>query len=46
MRMVEVGAGGNALGVCRLLSSLAGGPMFWISGPISKRYESRVRVRG
>lgn len=25
---------GNILGVCRLLSSLAGGPMFWLSGRI------------
>ena len=31
------GNSGNVLGVCRLLSSLAGGPMFWISGAISKR---------
>ena len=31
------GNSGNVLGVCRLVSSLAGGPMFWISGDISKR---------
>jgi PPP family 3-phenylpropionic acid transporter len=38
MRMAEVGgSSGNVLGVCRLLSSLAGGPMFWLSGAISKR---------
>jgi len=35
MRIAEVsGEGRQALRVCRLLSSLAGGPMFWLSGNI------------
>ena len=25
------------MGICRLVSSLAGGPTFWLSGPISRR---------
>ena len=27
----------NAIGICRLVSSLAGGPTFWLSGPISRK---------
>ena len=35
---IQVGGNsGNVLGVCRLLSSVAGGPMFWISGAISRK---------
>ena len=39
VRLAELGAGdkrhGNCLGVCRIVSSLAGGPMFWYSGKIA-----------
>jgi hypothetical protein len=32
VRLAEVGGKGTVMGVSRLISSLAGGPMFWISG--------------
>eukprot|EP01041_Mallomonas_annulata_P002709 gene2709-5331_t len=34
VRLAEVGAVGSVLGICRLVSSLAGCPFFWISGQI------------
>jgi hypothetical protein len=34
IRMRELGASDKLLGACRLLSSLAGAPMFWFSGRI------------
>lgn len=38
VRISEVGGGDdNCLGVCRLLSSIAGGPMFWLSGEIAQK---------
>ena len=39
VRISEVGGetSGNILGTIRLISSIAGGPMFWLSGRISKR---------
>jgi predicted MFS family arabinose efflux permease len=36
IRMREVGASDKLLGACRLLSSIAGAPMFWFSGKIQK----------
>ena len=36
VRIAEVGGKGSDLGLCRLASSLAGGPMFWLSGAINK----------
>ena len=39
IRIEEVGKGsiGNSLGICRLVSSIAGGPMFYLSGSITKK---------
>jgi len=39
IRIEEVGKGsiGNSLGICRLVSSIAGGPMFYLSGKITKK---------
>jgi len=43
VRIAEIGSmrsgedHGNAVGVCRMASSLAGGPMFYLSGVIAKR---------
>jgi hypothetical protein len=36
VRILEVGGTGRELGLCRLASSVAGGPMFWLSGEISR----------
>ena len=36
VRILEVGGTGRDLGLCRLASSVAGGPMFWLSGAISR----------
>ena len=35
-RIAEVGGAGNIFGLCRLLSSIAGVPMFWYAGDIAK----------
>lgn len=35
VRVREVGGTGNHMGVLRLVSSLAGAPMFWFSGPMT-----------
>jgi len=34
----EVGGTGKEMGVCRLVSSLAGAPMFWFSSPLTKMF--------
>lgn len=36
VRMREVGGTGKEMGLSRLLSSLAGAPMFWYSGPLTQ----------
>jgi predicted MFS family arabinose efflux permease len=36
VRMREVGATGKAMGLSRLVSSMAGAPMFWFSGPLTE----------
>mmetsp|Transcript_26177 Transcript_26177/g.44642 ORF Transcript_26177/g.44642 Transcript_26177/m.44642 type:complete len:569 (+) Transcript_26177:92-1798(+) len=36
VRVREVGGTGNNMGLLRLVSSLAGAPMFWFSGPITE----------
>jgi predicted MFS family arabinose efflux permease len=36
VRMREVGGTGKAMGLSRLVSSLAGAPMFWYSGPLTE----------
>ena len=36
VRIGEVGGTGHNMGVCRLVSSLAGAPMFWFSGPLTE----------
>ncbi|KAL7552177.1 hypothetical protein ACHAWF_015394 [Thalassiosira exigua] len=36
VRVREVGGTGNHMGVLRLVSSLAGAPMFWFSGPVAE----------
>lgn len=36
VRMREVGGTGKEMGLSRLVSSLAGAPMFWYSGPLTK----------
>lgn len=36
VRAAELGASGRCIGVCRLVSSLAGAPMFWLSGQVTK----------
>ena len=36
VRIREVGGTGKEMGISRLVSSLAGAPMFWFSGPLSK----------
>lgn len=35
VRVREVGGTGNNMGILRLVSSLAGAPMFWFSGPLT-----------
>ena len=36
VRVREVGGTGNNMGMLRLVSSLAGAPMFWFSGPVTE----------
>eukprot|EP00804_Cyclotella_cryptica_P013296 CCRYP_018639-RA/>CCRYP_018639-RA protein AED:0.41 eAED:0.41 QI:0/0/0/1/0/0/2/0/369 len=36
VRVREVGGSGNQMGILRLVSSLAGAPMFWFSGPLTE----------
>ena len=36
VRIAEVGGGGREMGLSRLISSLAGAPMFWFSGPLTE----------
>ncbi|KAL9181103.1 hypothetical protein ACHAXT_009908 [Thalassiosira profunda] len=36
VRVREVGGTGNNMGILRLVSSLAGAPMFWFSGPVTQ----------
>lgn len=36
VRVREVGGTGNNMGILRLVSSLAGAPMFWFSGPVTE----------
>jgi len=36
VRLREVGGTGKEMGLSRLVSSLAGAPMFWFSGPLTK----------
>ena len=36
VRLQEIGGTGQQLGLCRLVSSIAGGPMFWLSGKVSR----------
>jgi len=36
VRIREVGGSGNAMGLSRLVSSMAGAPMFWFSGPLTE----------
>jgi hypothetical protein len=37
VRMREVGGSGKEMGFSRLVSSAAGAPMFWFSGPLTER---------
>jgi len=37
VRIREVGGTGKEMGLSRLVSSAAGGPMFWFSGPLAKK---------
>lgn len=37
VRMREVGGSGKEMGLSRLVSSAAGAPMFWFSGPLTER---------
>lgn len=37
VRMREVGGTGKAMGLSRLVSSAAGAPMFWFSGPLAEK---------
>jgi hypothetical protein len=37
VRLREVGGTGSAMGICRLVSSLSGAPMFWFSGPLTQK---------
>jgi len=38
VRLREVGGTGKEMGLCRLVSSLAGAPMFWFSSPLTKMF--------
>ena len=42
VRVREVGGTGNNMGVLRLVSSLAGAPMFWYSGPLTEKLGTDV----
>ena len=37
VRIREVGGTGRAMGLSRLVSSIAGAPMFWFSGPLTQK---------
>jgi len=37
VRLREVGGTGKEMGICRLVSSLSGAPMFWFSGPLTEK---------
>ena len=37
VRLADVGGTGECFGVCRMASSLAGGPMFWLSGKLMQK---------
>jgi len=37
VRIREVGGTGKEMGLCRLVSSLSGAPMFWFSGPLTEK---------
>jgi MFS-type transporter involved in bile tolerance (Atg22 family) len=37
VRLREVGGSGKEMGLCRLVSSLCGAPMFWFSGPLTAK---------
>lgn len=37
VRIREVGGEGKQMGLCRLVSSMAGAPMFWFSGPLTAK---------
>lgn len=38
VRIREVGGAGKEMGLSRLVSSLAGAPMFWFSGPLTNKF--------
>ena len=38
VRVREVGGTGKEMGICRLVSSLSGAPMFWFSGSLTERF--------
>ena len=38
VRIREVGGTGKEMGICRLVSSLSGAPMFWFSGTLTERF--------
>ena len=42
VRVREVGGTGNQMGMLRLVSSLAGAPMFWFSGPLTEKLGTDV----
>lgn len=42
VRVQEVGGTGTNMGILRLLSSLAGAPMFWFSGPLTEKLGTDV----
>ena len=37
VRIREVGGTGKEMGLCRLVSSISGAPMFWFSGPLTEK---------
>jgi len=37
VRIREVGGSGKEMGICRLVSSISGAPMFWFSGPLTEK---------
>lgn len=37
VRLREVGGTGKEMGICRLVSSMSGAPMFWFSGPLTAK---------
>jgi MFS family permease len=44
VRMVEMGLSSKQLGVSRMVSSVAGAPMFWFSGQLNKRLGSETVI--